>query len=397
MEARTDWFVTADVTAFYTGWTLVREGRGAALYDLDAQADAQGRLLDGARLAGGDILPYVNPPHLTLPLTPLAWLSRPAAFLVWTAAQLALLLWALRWLAGRLAADWRPVERRLLIAAVLAAPPLFATLVLGAFSLLLLVCFMRMYDDLARCRDGRAGLWLVAATIKPQIAILPGLLLLAACRWRALVVAAALGGALAAAATAAFGWGIWGDYLRLLGIYAGWAGRMGVEPAAMWNLRGTLTLLLGAARLPLINALSLVGLALAGVATFWLWRAPWRPGAPAFQLRFALTAVLAVLASPHLNSHDGLLLVLPAALGYDILRADARQGRWFGRCALAWPLFCLLSSGLPAGSLPIQPPTAAAIGLALWLALALRRAQRGEAMPRNTAGSAAGRPGAEAA
>jgi hypothetical protein len=36
-----DWFARADFTSFYAGWAIVRDGRGAALYDLAVQGESQ--------------------------------------------------------------------------------------------------------------------------------------------------------------------------------------------------------------------------------------------------------------------------------------------------------------------------------------------------------------------
>ena len=235
-----DWFPGSDFSAFYTGWTMVLDGRGAALYDLDLQGVYQERLL-GGRFEGG-VSPYNNPPHATLPFAPLAWLPRPAAVLAWTAAQAALLIWIIRWLLRGPAAPWRPRERLFLGTAVLAFPPLMETVTLGCSLLLMLACFIQSYVALKRGRDGQAGVWLVIGSIKPQLVLLPGLMLLAGRRWRAIAIGTLVGGALALIASLALGPAVWRDYLAMLGRYTAEFDRLSVKPQLMWNLRGTLTL-----------------------------------------------------------------------------------------------------------------------------------------------------------
>jgi hypothetical protein len=369
-----DGFVRADFTAFYAAWSIVRDGRGTALYDLALQGEYQARLMPGTQFEGG-VLPYVNPPHLTLPFVPLAWLPRPVAFGLWTAAQLLLLGWTVRWFGWRLAAGWPARSRWLLVSALLAFPPLLSTLLLGAFSLPLLVALIGLYAALTAGRGPAAGAWLVLLTLKPQVAVLPVLLLLGARRWAALVSALLIGLGLAAAATLLLGAGIWSDYLQLARGHMLLFDRLGVDPARMWSLRGTLALWLGGERADLINAVSGGLLLVAAGITLWLWRGPWRPGTPAFDLRVALTLTLALLTAPHLNPHDGLLLALPVALGYRALRASGQPASAFAAAALAGPAAVLVAEAALGPRAGIRLPTLAMLLLALWLGLALRRAE----------------------
>ena len=118
---------------------------------------------------------------------------------------------------------------------------------LGSFSLLMLACFIQSYVALKRGRDGQAGAWLVIGSIKPQLVLLPGLMLLAGRRWRVIAIGALVGGALALIASLALGPAVWRDYLAMLGRYTAEFDRLSVKPQLMWNLRGTLTLVLGGA------------------------------------------------------------------------------------------------------------------------------------------------------
>ena len=56
----------ADYTAFYTGWTIVAEGRGPELYDPTVQAAVQRDILGGRTFEAG-LNPFNNPPHLVVP------------------------------------------------------------------------------------------------------------------------------------------------------------------------------------------------------------------------------------------------------------------------------------------------------------------------------------------
>ena len=166
----------------------------------------------------------------------------------------------------------------------------------------------------------------------------------------------------------------------MLGRYTAEFDRLSVKPQLMWNLRGTLTLVLGREQAPTINLLGWVGLLAAAGLTLWLWRAPWRTDLPRFDLRLALTIVLTLLFAPHFNHHDGMLLVLPAVILYGHLRPNPTPARIFATLALTAPLFFFVADRLFDGSLGVRVPTLLMVGLAVWLAVALRRtAAPGEA------------------
>ena len=115
---------------------------------------------------------------------------------------------------------------------------------------------------------------------------------------------------------------------------------MSVRPSVMWNLRGTLTSMLGAdvtvQQARRINTIALVWQLACLAVVAWLWRGRWDAGSPAFAIRFSLTLVLGLLFSPHLNPHDGLVLVPAAAVAYSAVR-QWRRGAWLGIALFATP------------------------------------------------------------
>ena len=82
----------------------------------------------------------------------------------------------------------------------------------------------------------------------------------------------------------------------------------------MFNLRGRLYALLGVERLALVNGISLAILvAVLGLIAWLAWRARGEE-VIGERLRLALSLQLGLLASPHLNSTDTLVFVVPALL-----------------------------------------------------------------------------------
>jgi hypothetical protein len=369
MAAQQDLFWRADFSAFYTGWSIAGDGQGAHLYDPDLQMPYQRRFLQGRSFKDG-LLPYVNPPHLTIPFVPLSVLPLTAAYFIWTLGQVALLVWLLRLLSG-LARSWQPYERWLLLSAVVAFPALMLSFLLGAFSLFLTICLVQFYLSLKSGRAGRAGLWLVLGTIKPQAVLLVGVLLLAARRWRTLLSALLIGGVLVLFSIVMLGWQTWPDYFRLLRSHTGLFDSFGVVPADMHNLKGTLTLILGNDKALLINQISYVALAASVALTFWLWYKRWRPDDPSFELKMAFALLLGLLFSVHLNPQDTFMLIVPATLFYVYLRQRGLPRRAYAAFALISPLVILFSETFLGGALGVRVPVLAMMVLGVWIGKAL--------------------------
>ena len=315
----------SDYTAFYTGWRLVLEGQGAHLYDPAAQALMQRQILGGQTFEAG-LNPFNNPPHMVLPYVPLGVLPLDVSFLVWTGIQLLLLAGVLALLLRGPASTWSRAERLAMAGWLIGFPALGITFFQGAFSLVLVAGVLGTYLALVGRRDRVGGLALVVASIKPQGMAGVAVAVLVGRRWAAVASAALAGGVLVVLATVVLGPAIWGEYLAFLGSYAASFDRYSVDPSVMWNLRGTLTLLVGRDEAALINSIALVGFAVGMVATAVLWRRGWEPTAPARDqaARFGLTVVITMLLSPHLNPHDDLLLVVAAVLAYAAWRDHAR-------------------------------------------------------------------------
>jgi hypothetical protein len=362
-----------------TGWTIVLDGRGHDLYDVATQMEVQRRLLGGLSFEAG-LNPFNNPPHLVLPFVPLGLLPLLPSYLVWGVIQLALLTWLAWRLLTQVAGDWRPAERLLLIVALLAMPPLVITFFQGALSLLVAVAMLEAFIALRAGHDRAAAFWLVVASLKPQVAVAMGAAVLGARRWRVVGWGLALLAVLAILATAVMGVGIWPAYARFLGDYVGSFDVLSVRPSVMWNLRGTIAMLVGperaAAQADAINTAALVVwvAGLAGIAIWWA-RRDWDPGSSRFQLGFALTLVLGMLLSPHLNPHDGLLLVPAGALAYGVIRTE-RSGPAFGALLVATPFLILVTNPISANDVfgtPIRVPVVIMLIVAGWIAITLGR------------------------
>jgi hypothetical protein len=269
----------SDFLIYYTGSAIVRDGQGGRLYDLDLQGSYQAKLLE---LESSDsrfgLFPFINPPHAALLFTPFAYFPPRAAASIFFAFDCLIAAWVLRRL-WRLAEGWTRTEQILLLTTILATEILWYGLGLGTMTVLVFACILEYYLALRAGRDTRAAIWLIAATVKPQLILLPALIPLALRRWRLISVAVGLGLLVGLSVSLSLGFHVWLDYLRLLREVSAHGETYGAVSTLMDNLRMILYWIVPPqALVPLVYLALLAGV----VGTFWLWRT-----SREFELRFA--------------------------------------------------------------------------------------------------------------
>ena len=304
-----------DFTMFLTGAHMVADGQGPNLYDLGAQASAQEGIKGGVTYPGG-VLPFNYPPYVAIFLSPLALLTPEAAYYAWLVVQLLILLA----LALSIVRQGKGGHALLLVMLVTFAP-VIESLLMGQMSLVLVLLWWWVFLS---WRDGNwlaLGIAVALAAFKPQMVILLVVALLVRKEWRALAAAAATQAVLWGAAVLLFGISSLTSYIEVLRVSGTTTGTLGFYPNAMTNLRGLLTVLGLSSDLVLQLSLALWIFSVGAVA--WIWsgfparmgflrarRGPWSLAG-----RFGLTALLAVIFSPHLYVHDAsLLLIVPLCI-----------------------------------------------------------------------------------
>ncbi|AOY91434.1 hypothetical protein BKK79_06090 [Cupriavidus sp. USMAA2-4] len=296
-----------DFSVFWSAGHLALQGEAAAAYDytrLQPVIAAYGALADGASFD----LPWLYPPAFLLWMAPLAALPFALAYVVFIGgsgwayvAGLLRLQAAGGWSAG--VARWLPV---------VACPGFVVTGAMGQNAFLTAALALWAVLLLER-RPVIAGMLAGALCIKPQLAVLLPLALLAAREWRALAVAAATALLMTLLAACVFGW----DTLpAFLSAGARAKHEMLEHSDTAWYAMPTalaLARLLGASAASAYLAQGISALA-AAAAVAYVWR---RQAGPV--LRAGALGVGTTLATPYLWYYDlswlGIALVALAALG----------------------------------------------------------------------------------
>lgn len=314
----------SDFASLYTAAALVRADRASSLYDLRSQTQIQQQLLaaQGESFSFRDgVLPYYYPPFFVLLIVPFTMLALPAAYALWNLVNLCLLA-AIVVLMSSYAGCRCQADRLIAYLITLAFFPVFAGLILGQTSFLVLILAGLTFLALKRGHDRLAGITLALGLFKPQFVLLFLLWLILKQRWQTLTSLMLTATGLLIVAVGLVGPNGSRDYVRLVREIVTQQDSYGIYLVEMHTLRGMvyrLDDLLQAAvgrGLPHHVALGLllglscsaIGLAIAG------WNSPWRPDTLRFDLQYALTTVIALLTSGHAHHHDLVMWILIAFL-----------------------------------------------------------------------------------
>lgn len=296
-----------DFLQFWSAARLALAGRPEAAFDL--------RTLIGVEHATVPALPnllapWSSPPTFLLVVMPFGLLPYPVAlalFLTVTAG-----LWAL--LVRRVI----PGRRAWIVAA--AAPAGLVTLVAGqnGFLTAAIAGFALLLLDR---RPIAAGLLIGLLAIKPHLAVLFPLALIAAGRWRTFVAAAASTSAFAIASVVAFGWDTTAAFVANLSRAQGFTD----SGQRAWSELPTPYVFGLSLGLPHAGAIALQAAA-ALFGALCVWRV-WRNPGTAFEARAATLLAASLLVSPYLSHYDltwaALAVGWLAALG---LKTGFRRG-----------------------------------------------------------------------
>jgi membrane-associated phospholipid phosphatase len=323
-----------DYVAFYAAGRMVREGHGGSLYDVDAiglvERESMGRFVGGT-----GVLAFFNPPFVAAAFAPLSALPIRVAAAVVGVIGAALVLGAglgMQRLLG-LREAWQRVAFWL---AYLSLYSVSWVVLHGQLSMLLLLGWLFFIVLQIKGRQEWSGAALALLLVKPQMAVLPVIVLLWKRQWRALAVFAAIAYVLVAVSLLVAGPKIIIDYPRFLIESAGWDHKFGITTDRMLGWNGFVASFLES------NSIGHLGLTwiLSGataLAALFMFRGRWEPQEPRFLFQCGVLVVAGLLASPHLYLQDLSLmaLALTLVLAY-ALRSNRAVLPWLAVAAGVW-------------------------------------------------------------
>jgi hypothetical protein len=315
---------SADFITFYSAGRIIRCGQAVKLYDYDLQLSIQQSFTNHSVPLLFNHLPFE-----ALAFVPLSYFSYSTAYLCWVFFSLWLLGLAM-WLFAERGPELTLVEQLAVIASSLY--PMFATVMQGQDSFVILLAYVLTFLNLKRRRDFRAGCWLALGLLKPQLVVPFVLMFLLKKRSSFVSGFTCIGGILLVISAAIVGIKPLAQYASLLLNMNGDRVRetFHIYPGMMLNVRGLFHLLLSGSISPIALNISILVVSLA----LMIWavqnlKTLSDPDNDRFDLEFSLAVVVTLLVSYHLLLHDLSVLALPAFLV--LSRLHAQDSVWSAR------------------------------------------------------------------
>jgi hypothetical protein len=295
-----------DFVSFWAAARLTLAGHASAAYDIVAHFDVEQTVQNLDHKS----LPFAYPPPFLFVVLPFGIPPFWAAFGAWVAVTGGIYVFTLRKIAPF------PLS--------LAQPAVLLNAMIGQNGFLTSALFAAGTSRLDHA-PFVAGLILGVLVIKPQLALLLPVAVIAGRHWKAAAGAAVSGGFLLGAALLAFGAASYSGFLAVAPQLAGYLEK-GQLP---WReLASTFAMFrfLGIPQAPALWLHAIIAIA-ATAATAWAW---WR----GFEARVPLLAAATLQIPPYLSTYDSLLIVIP--IGWLVA-----QNRHPWLVALLWVL-CML-------------------------------------------------------
>ncbi len=302
-----------DWTMFWAQAMLLRAGQADQMYEQPI-VNEQLKVLAQWYLGPGKFQnssPVAYPPWFTALVVPFTLPSPPIGFALWSAVSLACAFF----LIFRVKQMLPSVPLWGVCLLFFGAFPVALGLFMGQVALISALAVSEMFFSFRAGKDFRAGLWLSVLLLKPQYALVFGLLVL--WKWRPRAIA---GGALGTLGWVALGLMTAGytSFLRVSDALRDLSDLRSEDasPLLMVNWRAFVLYAVpwidSDRGLFLVTALSIATVLL----LLLLWRAPWDVAAPDFSVRFAMIAFGAVATSYHSHVHGMDLVMVPLAAAW---------------------------------------------------------------------------------
>jgi hypothetical protein len=273
-----------DFLSFWAAGRLAIEGHASAAYNV-----ASHRAVELTVAQNMGILPFPYPPPFLIFVAPFALAKYPFAYVLWVAATALFYVYAARKFVRAIYA--------------VACPPVLVNLLIGQSGVLIAGLFL-LGINLIGTAPLTAGAVLGLLIVKPQMALMLPVAMLAGRHWRAIAGAIASSLTILLVALLLFGTSVYEGFLRMLPNYAQymqdnrWDWIELASPFAFLRYLG-----IGESAALAVHGVIAV---LAAGLTWIAWSRRWDEKVP-------ILAAATLLASPYFLTYDAVLLIVPAA------------------------------------------------------------------------------------
>jgi hypothetical protein len=303
----------SDLLCYYMMGHILHQYPHQQLYDINTQKIIQQQYLKNGVVFHGGVMVYVHPPFEALWFYPLSWLPYPTAYWVWLGLNLTSLFFLPLVLVRAFSLKLWP-HLLIIYLAMVCYMPIIICLYRGQDSILFLWIILSALCFFKKERDFAGGCVLGLAFFRFHIAYLIAVPLFL--KWRKKGI---LGLLSSLALLALISIGLIGTegirkYFLLLKEFnqPQFASGFNLSDMHCWATQVLLWGFHQARDLWFTAVIAMTGMVIVGV----IWRNGWNISAKLFEVNFAATILVALLASPYLYVYDGTMLFLPWFICY---------------------------------------------------------------------------------
>ncbi|MEK7572227.1 MAG: glycosyltransferase family 87 protein [Patescibacteria group bacterium] len=307
-----------DFRAFYTGGLLIRHGVQEDFYNLQTQYDWQHMLFPS--LEKSKLYPFFNPPFVALGYSLLTFFPLVAAYTLLSIINALIFLLCCFFLFKKIDKN----RQSFFAIFILLFLPVYIVFAQGQSSFMLLLGLILSWFYFKKNKPFLAGVSLAFLIIKPQLLLLPVLLLLWKRQWRALLGIVSVGVLLFILSWVLIGWTGLVQYSQLLLASSSMGEQYGIHPMVQPTIRGFMQLVFLTPFLQDIWIPLSIGIIGVIILSFWGWRGKWQPTGDRFDRQWGILVIAMILGSLHTNYQDLVLLLFPFVVWLNSIKSQTR-------------------------------------------------------------------------
>lgn len=292
-----------DFLAFYTGASMVKEGKSTKLYSLAEQRKEQYVISEDQR-KNRRFIPFYNPPFVALALTPLTYTSLLRAYELWFILNVIILCVTILLIYNMFIKRSFPLTVGAIIMTIIFLPNILS-LLFGQWGTVLFFLFLATWFLWAKKYFFAAGFILSLILVKPHFLLLIVLVLLLQKQWQ-ILKGFALGvfilGLLSLFIVGPAG--IVSYFNILTQITSVNKAEYSMDIFSQHSLQTVFMLSINTSSIANVRPLWIVSSLVFIVCTCYLWRKKYSPTSVCFGLQWATLIIASLLVSPHTHFHD---------------------------------------------------------------------------------------------
>lgn len=307
-----------DIRAFYTSGLMINHKITNNFYDFSTQYYWQKTVFPVPKIQF--LMPFFNPPFVALIFSPLALFSIKSAYVAFSIINIIIALVSFYLITSQIYKSSEKPKHVLSLVLIIFCFPAWITVFQGQFSFFALLGFVASWYCFKREKSMLAGFFLSLLWIRPQLILLPILLLILKKQWRAifgLCLASAILGLISIYLV-----GVQGiiNYINLLFKIPYLGDSYSIHPQLEPTLRGFFQVILHTNALSDVIFPLIIGFVVIISMLIFSLKGEFKPKATEFDFQWSILILIVILTNLHMNYYDLVFVLFPCLILLNVIR-----------------------------------------------------------------------------